>query len=932
VAREAALSDAFTHAAELRGVSHVYGRIHALDDVTLELPAGCTVGLIGPDGVGKSTLLGLVAGARRVQQGSVVTLGGDMRRARHRERICPRIAYMPQGLGKNLYPDLSVEENVEFFGRLFDQAAAERRARIAELLASTGLEPFRNRHARKLSGGMKQKLGLCCALVHDPDLLILDEPTTGVDPLSRRQFWELIERMRTRRPQMSILVATAYMEEAQRFDALVALHAGHVLATGSPEDLLARTNAESLEEAFIALLPEERRRGHRSPARGLHAPGADEIAIEARELTRHFGAFTAVDRVSFCIRRGEIFGFLGSNGCGKTTTMKMLTGLLPASDGQAWLFGRPIDARDLEVRRRVGFMSQGFSLYSELSVRGNLELHARLFHLDPAAIPARIQEMIERFDLVDVADQTTEGLPLGVKQRLSLAVAVIHAPEILILDEPTSGVDPVARDRFWEHLIELASRDGVTIFLSTHFMNEAERCDRISLMHAGRVLAQGSPEELVRERGVETLEDAFVAYLEDEIARLSGDGAPSTPPPAAPVPLETGTAPPEPWRAAKPRKRLRARIRRGWAYAVRETKELLRDPIRLAFSIGGPIVMLVTIGYGITFDVEDLPYAILDRDDTVESRRYQEEFAGSIYFREEPPVRDYEQLERRMRTGELRIAIEIPPGFGRDLHRGASPEIGVWIDAAMPFSGETARGYVEGVHARYLAELAQRDPNRSALATTAAHIEPRFLYNQSFESVFAMVPGVIMLILVLIPSVMTALGVVREKEMGSIVNLYVTPVGRLELLIGKQIPYVLLSMLAFGLLLAIAILVFGVPVKGSVLGLTIGAWFFISAATSWGMLVSTFVRSQLAAIFGTAIITVLPSSQFSGLLHPVSSLDTTARWIGYGFPASHFQRISMGAFTKGLGIEVFIGEYLLLAGFALLFLLLARLRLEAQAE
>jgi ribosome-dependent ATPase len=340
-----------------------YGQTRALDAITLDIDAGRMVGLIGPDGVGKSSLLSLIAGARVIQEGRVEVLGGDMAGAAHRRLVCPRIAYMPQGLGKNLYPTLSVFENVDFFGRLFGHGRREREQRIAELLASTDLGRFADRPAGKLSGGMKQKLSLCCALIHDPDLLILDEPTTGVDPLSRRQFWELIDRIRGERAGMSVMVATAYMEEAARFDWLMAMDAGRVLATGTPAELLDRTGAATLDDAFIALLPEEKRRGHREvviPPRAVGA--ADEVAIEAEHLTMRFGDFTAVADVSFRIGRGEIFGFLGSNGCGKTTTMKMLTGLLPASEGIARLFGKPVDANDMEVRRRVGYMSQAFSL------------------------------------------------------------------------------------------------------------------------------------------------------------------------------------------------------------------------------------------------------------------------------------------------------------------------------------------------------------------------------------------------------------------------------------------------------------------------------------------------------------------------------------------------------------------------------------------
>ncbi len=319
----------------VRGVAHTYGTTRALDALDLDIPAGCIVGLIGPDGVGKSTLMGLIAGSKKIQAGSVRVLGGDMAEPIHRDAACPRIAFMPQGLGKNLYLELSVFENIDFFARLFGVPNAERAGRIHALLDATGLGPFPDRPAGKLSGGMKQKVGLCGALIHDPDLLILDEPTTGVDPVSRQQFWSLIDHVRADRPGMSVLVSTAYMDEAQRFDWTIAMDAGRVIATGTPAQLMERTGAANLEDAFVALLPGAEAGGRHALEIPPRVDPGGEPAIQATDLTKRFGSFTAVNRVSFAIGRGEIFGFLGSNGCGKSTTMKMLTGLLPATEGQA---------------------------------------------------------------------------------------------------------------------------------------------------------------------------------------------------------------------------------------------------------------------------------------------------------------------------------------------------------------------------------------------------------------------------------------------------------------------------------------------------------------------------------------------------------------------------------------------------------------------
>ncbi|MDF3838202.1 ATP-binding cassette domain-containing protein, partial [Cupriavidus basilensis] len=501
-------------AIRIDGLSHRYGASVALDSVSLTLPGNATIGLIGPDGVGKSTLLGVLAGVKRIQQGNASVLGADLRDRQAREALLPRVAFMPQGLGRNLYPTLSVYENVDFFARLFGLGGAERRRRIERLLAATGLAPFPDRPAGKLSGGMKQKLGLCCALVHNPDLLILDEPTTGVDPLSRRQFWSLVEDLRAEHRNMTVIVATAYIEEAQRFEHLVAMDAGKVLVCDRTADVLARAGTSDLEQAYISLLPAARR----GDATGLvippRPPDGDEPAIEAEGLTRRFGAFTAVDNVSFRIERSEIFGFLGSNGCGKTTTMKMLTGLLDATSGTARLLGQTIDAGDMRTRMRVGYMSQAFSLYEELTVRQNLDLHARLYRMEGEAAQQAVGRALLDFELDQHADARPASLSLGIRQRLQLAAACLHHPEVLILDEPTSGVDPGARDMFWRHLVQLSRQQRVTIFVSTHFMNEAARCDRISFMHRGRVLAVGSPEALRESCHAETLEDAFVSYLE----------------------------------------------------------------------------------------------------------------------------------------------------------------------------------------------------------------------------------------------------------------------------------------------------------------------------------------------------------------------------------------------------------------------------------
>lgn len=890
----------------IKDVSFYYGENRALESFSIEIPQGVMMGLIGPDGVGKSTLLSLIAGSRAIQTGEVMVLGGDMRQKEVRDRICPRIAYMPQGLGKNLYHTLSVEENLQFFGRLFGHDAKERRERIDDLTKSTGLYNFLDRPAGKLSGGMKQKLGLCCALIHDPDLLILDEPTTGVDPLARAQFWDLISRIQKDRPEMSVIVATAYMDEAERFEWILAMDDGKILATGTPKELLERTDSESLESAFIKLLPAEKRAGYEPVVvPPLEIDENTAVAIKAEGLTKRFGTFTAVDNVSFEIQKGEIFGFLGSNGCGKSTTMKMLTGLLPATEGEAWLFGNPIDSEDINVRKRVGYMSQAFSLYSELTVLQNLELHAKLFHVPKERIDERVAEMVNRFDLRSVLNKLPDDIPLGMRQRLSLAVAMVHKPELLILDEPTSGVDPIARDNFWRLLIELSRKDGVTIFISTHFMNEALRCDRMSMMHAGKVLDSDTPQNLIIKQGTETLEEAFIKYLIDAGA---GDDIPADNADNDVAQEALKEAVDQPDETTPPK---RFSLQRLLSYTWREALELRRDPVRATLALLGSLILMATIGYGITLDVEDLPYAILDRDQTTLSNSYANNISGSRYFIEQDPLYDYEELDRRMRNADIALAIEIPPNFARDVAKGHPVSIGVWIDGAMPQRAETIRGYVQGMHLDWLKKEAKY--SHGIALPSDFNIEMRYRYNPDVKSLVSIVPAVIPILLLIIPAMLAALSVVREKELGSILNLYVTPVTKFEFLLGKQIPYIVIAMLNFFIMVILAILVFGVPIKGGLLSLTFAALLFSIFSTGFGLFASSFTSSQIGAMFFTLVGTLIPAVQFGGMINPVSSMEGFSRLFGEIYPASHMLTVSRGIFSKALYFNDLTGEMMILA-------------------
>ncbi len=1020
----------------IQNLSHRYGKTLALDDVSLDIPKGATVGLIGPDGVGKSTLLSLMAGVKVIQDGRVEVLGGDMADKDVRRDLSHRIAFMPQGLGRNLYPTLSVYENIDFHARLFGLDGQERTRQIARLMEATRLAPFSGRAAGKLSGGMKQKLSLCCALVHSPDLLILDEPTTGVDPLSRRQFWALVDDLRREHAGMTVIVATAYIEEAQRFERLLAMDAGRLLENKPTADVLADYGTDVLEEAYVKMLPPEKQQGSGGLEITPFVPDPDAPpAMEAHGLTKRFGDFTAVDHVSFTIQKGEIFGFLGSNGCGKSTTMKMLTGLLEATEGDATLLGKPIDAGGLDTKMRVGYMSQAFSLYEELSVRRNLDLHARLYQMG-AKGAAAVEEALQQFDLADVADTAPASLPLGIRQRLQLAAACLHHPEVLILDEPTSGVDPAARDMFWRHLLKLSREDKITIFVSTHFMNEAARCDRISFMHKGRVLAVGTPAELAARQNAPDLEEAFVQYLieaeggeggeggerssrqeaahsesdqrefrqntdgvlpmnnkaelseptvgyvaqathaevasDDRHSELSDDlqgkdtGSSETQngvrePSSHTLPEEIPTVgysaqathaevasdnghsqfsddpekhhprPSETPSATPDTQTFKYRFSMIWTFARREAKELLRDKIRLFFAVFGPLIIMASVSWGISFDVRNLKFAVYDRDQTAASRELVEYFDGSRYFLQQPPIQSEAEIDTVLKSSGAILVIDIPSGFGRDLARGLKPEVGFYVDGSMPFNATNIRGYIGSLITAYTKDRIA-DSGLPVSLKAPAGIEPRFMYNQDFDSINAIAPGVMMLVLMMIPAMMSAVGVVREREIGSIANFYASPAAVAQYLIGKQLPYIAVGMVNFAAMMLMIIYLFGVPLKGSFIGLAIGTLLMVSATTALGLLISCFVRSQLAAIFATAIITMIPAQTYSGFIYPLSTMEGGALVIGKTFPSSWYYTVSVGSFTKGLHTANLLHEYAAIAAFAATSLILACVLLKKQEK
>jgi len=556
--------------------------IDALDDVTFAVRESRVTGLIGPDAAGKTTLMRLAAGLMKPDSGTITVLDIDV--AANPLVAQTAVGYMPQRFG--LYEDLSVQENLDLYADLQGVPAAERPPRYQELMQMTGLGPFTRRLAGRLSGGMKQKLGLACTLVRSPQILLLDEPTVGVDPLSRRELWSIVYRL-VRDHHTTVLLSTAYLDEAERCDEIVMLHEGRVLGQGTPthfkEQVRGRTHlavasgrrkrrlqeqlsqtpgvvdaiiqadkvrlvmaddsplrlqnlsvhvpgvstepvSARFEDSFITLLRDRRQaERHNEPAVSWDEPArprSDRKApvIEVRELERRFGSFYAVKGISFEVYPGEVFGLLGANGAGKSTTFRMLCGLLPASSGHLQVAGVDLRRAAATARRRIGYMAQKFSLYGDLSVLQNLSFFSSAYGLSGSRRSERITWAMQQFDLRPVADSTSSNLPLGYKQRLSMACALMHRPDILFLDEPTSGVDPLARREFWSRVNAMAEQ-GVTVMVTTHFMEEAEYCDRLAIMAAGSILAIGTPAEIRErarspERPDPTMEDAFIALIE----------------------------------------------------------------------------------------------------------------------------------------------------------------------------------------------------------------------------------------------------------------------------------------------------------------------------------------------------------------------------------------------------------------------------------
>jgi ABC-2 type transport system permease protein len=942
--------------------------VQALDGVSLEARHGTLTALVGPDGAGKTTLIRLAAGLLTADSGELKVLGIDVRT--DPQQVQARIGYMPQRFG--LYEDLTVQENLSLYADLHGLTAAERRERYPRLLDMTALGPFLDRLAGRLSGGMKQKLGLACTLVRSPELLLLDEPTVGVDPLSRRELWQIILQL-VHEQGLTVLLSTSYLDEAERCGHVVVLHQGKVLTQGRPEEVSAvaagRTfladpppgqparqlqarllddptvvdavpeggrvrfirkdqadTASSIdpsatvvpvqarfEDGFMVLLRQTAERAATASMTLDRPPEQQEnpVAVEVRDLVRRFGKFTAVDHVSFEVRRGEIFGLLGPNGAGKTTTFRMLCGLLPASSGTLRVAGVDLGQARASARQRIGYVAQKFSLYGQLSVTENLEFFASAYGLQGARKRERIEWALQQFDLTPLARLPSGQLPGGYKQRLAMAAALLHEPEILFLDEPTSGADPLARREFWRRITALAEQ-GVTVIVTTHFMEEAEYCDRVVILDAGKVLAQGTPAE-VRARGRETegraptMEDAFIAIVEE--ARRPEAPNDSTSPARRAVPAVR--IPHSLW--------LPASLRRVWSLVKKEARQIVRDPSSIAIGIVLPLLLILLFGYGLSLDVMDVPVAVVLEGPSPAATELASSFQLSPYF-DARMLASMPEAEALMRARKVDAIVRIRPDFGRNLALGDA-EVQILVHGTDANRARIIQVYAQGAIGQW---AARRTAEGKDVGSGPVAVRDRLWFNEANDSHYFLVPGLVVLVMTLIGAMLTALVMAREWERGTLEALFVTPVRSGEILLGKTIPYFALGMIGLALCLLASKFAFHVPFRGSLWVLTGASMLYLLVALSLGLLISSAVKSQFVASEVTLLVTFLPAVMLSGFLFDLRSMPAAVRLLTYALPARYYVALLQSSFLAGDVWGVILPNSSVLAGMAAVLLILTR--------
>jgi ABC-type multidrug transport system ATPase subunit/ABC-type Na+ efflux pump permease subunit len=946
----------------------------ALDSVSFEARRGALTALVGPDGAGKSTLMRLTAGLMTADSGDLSVLGIDV--AADPQQVQSLIGYMPQRFG--LYQDLSVQENLDLYADLHGIGAAERRDRYPRLMEMTALGPFVQRQAGRLSGGMKQKLGLACTLICSPELLLLDEPTVGVDPLSRRELWAIILQL-VKDEGLTVLLSTSYLDEAERCGHVIVLHEGKVLSHGRPDEVAelatgrvflaepppGRTprgmQARMLDSPdVIDAVPEG---GHvrlvmaaeasgttfdgasMTPARARFEDGfmlllrritpdrpavamtlerhpaadGDQVVVEVKDLVRHFGAFTAVDHVSFAVRRGEIFGLLGPNGAGKTTTFRMLCGLLPPTHGTLRVAGVDLHRARAAARQQLGYVAQKFALYGDLSVAENLDFFASAYGLRGARRRERIAWALEQFELEPLMRQPSGLLPGGYKQRLAMAAALLHEPEILFLDEPTSGADPLARREFWRRITSLAEQ-GVTVIVTTHFMEEAEYCDHVAILDHGRILVHGTPAEIRRyapvEEGRESrMEDAFIAIV------AAGREVEASPPP-----VQGKVAARRPFTIDRTTD-LTARAWRIWALVKKEVRQILRDPSSIAVGVVMPVLLILLFGYGLTLDVKNVPVAVVLEDTSPDAIELASTFQLSPYFRAQLTT-SMAQAEDLILASQVDGIIRIRSDFSRRMRNGDA-EVQILAHGRDANRARIIQGYVQGAVGQW---TARRMAEGKEVSSGPVVVEDRLWFNEANESRYFLVPGLVVLVMTVLGALLTALVVAREWEQGTFEALFVTPVRAGEILLSKVLPYLGLGIFGLVLCLLAAKFLFQVPFLGSLWVLSLGSLLYLLVALGMGLLISSTVKAQFVASLIVVVAAFIPALMLSGFLFELHNLPAAVRLLSYLFPARYYVALLQTVLLAGDVWSVILPNLAVLAGMAILLLALTRLGFKKQLD
>ncbi len=946
----------------------------ALDSVSFEARRGALTALVGPDGAGKSTLMRLSAGLMTADSGDLSVLGIDI--AADPQQVQSLIGYMPQKFG--LYQDLSVQENLDLYADLHGIGADERRDRYPRLMEMTALGPFVQRQAGRLSGGMKQKLGLACTLICSPELLLLDEPTVGVDPLSRRELWAIILQL-VKDEGLTVLLSTSYLDEAERCGHVIVLHEGKVLSHGRPDEVAelatgrvflaepppGRTprgmQARMLDSPdVIDAVPEG---GHvrlvmaaeasgttfdgasMTPARARFEDGfmlllrritpdrpavamtlerhpaadGDQVVVEVKDLVRHFGAFTAVDHVSFAVRRGEIFGLLGPNGAGKTTTFRMLCGLLPPTHGTLRVAGVDLHRARAAARQQLGYVAQKFALYGDLSVAENLDFFASAYGLRGARRRERIAWALKQFELEPLMRQPSGLLPGGYKQRLAMAAALLHEPEILFLDEPTSGADPLARREFWRRITSLAEQ-GVTVIVTTHFMEEAEYCDHVAILDHGRILAHGTPAEIRRyapvEEGRESrMEDAFIAIV---AASRKVEASP---------PVQLQVTAPRPFTIDGTPGDLTARVWRIWALVKKEVRQILRDPSSIAVGVVMPVLLILLFGYGLTLDVKNVPVAVVLEDTSPDAIELASTFQLSPYFHAQL-MTSMAQAEDLILASQVDGIIRIRPDFSRQMRSGDA-EVQILAHGRDANRARIIQGYAQGAVGQWNARRIAEGQNVSSGPVV---VQDRLWFNEANESRYFLVPGLIVLVMTVLGALLTALVVAREWEQGTFEALFVTPIRAGEILLSKVLPYLGLGIFGLVLCLLAAKFLFQVPFLGSLWVLSLGSLLYLLVALGMGLLISSTVKAQFVASLIVVVAAFIPALMLSGFLFELHNLPAAVRLLSYLFPARYYVALLQTVLLAGDVWSVILPNLAVLAGMAILLLALTRLGFKKQLD